>query len=266
MQFSKVLVPQINVFLQQILKMPAIEIQNLCKSYKGNPLPAVDNLSLTIDEGAIFGLLGPNGAGKTTIIHILCGLRTFNAGDAFVCNLSLRKHLQKIKRLIGVVPQDIALYPTLTAYENLKIFGGILGLNGTELESRINELLVFFGLEHSKHRRIENYSGGMKRRINLIAGLLHRPKILFLDEPTVGVDVQSKKLILDNLKTINREGSTIIYTSHYMEEAELLCTQIALIDEGRMICSGSPATLIAQSGSSTLEALYLQLTGKNLRD
>jgi ABC-2 type transport system ATP-binding protein len=246
---------------------PAIDIRNLSKTYKGNPLPALRHLSLNIPEGEIFGLLGPNGAGKTTLIHILCGLRSFDEGEVNICGYSLQNQLREIKYLIGVVPQDIALYPTLTANENLKIFGGMMGLSGATLKSRMDELLAFFGLEQSKHRRIEHYSGGMKRRINLIVGLLHRPKILFLDEPTVGVDVQSKTLILENLKTINSEGSTLIYTSHYMEEAESLCTQIAFIDEGKLICKGKPTDLMQANNTCTsLEALYLQLTGKNLRD
>ncbi|MDR0814170.1 MAG: ABC transporter ATP-binding protein [Bacteroidales bacterium] len=246
---------------------PAIEIRNLSKTYRGNDVPAVDNLSLTVPAGDIFGLLGPNGAGKTTIIHILCGLRSFDSGEVLVCNHSLRTQLNDVKRLIGVVPQDIALYPSLTAFENLKVFGGVWGMKGAALTERIDELLTFFGLENSKNRCIKTFSGGMKRRINLIAGLLHRPQLLFLDEPTVGVDVQSKSLIIDNLKAINREGCTIVYTSHYMEEAEMLCTQVAFIDEGKLIAAGAPEALIAQSPDCpSLEALYLQLTGKKLRD
>jgi ABC-2 type transport system ATP-binding protein len=250
------------------MQTASIEIKNLSKTYKGSLLPAVDRFSLAIPSGEIFGLLGPNGAGKTTIIHILCGLRSFREGEATICGYSLRRQLREIKPLIGVVPQDIALYPSLTACENLKIFGGILGLKGVALKKRIDELLVFFGLESAKHRRIACYSGGMKRRINLIAGLLHRPRILFLDEPTVGVDVQSKTLILENLKEINREGSTLVYTSHYMEEAESLCTQVAFIDEGKLVCWGRPKELIrnANEACSSLEMLYLQLTGKKLRD
>jgi ABC-2 type transport system ATP-binding protein len=250
--------------------MPAntiIEIKHLSKTYRGNDRPAVDNLSLSISRGDIFGLLGPNGAGKTTLIGILCGLRSFDGGEVQICGYSLAGRLRHIKSHIGVVPQDIALYPALTAYENLKIFGGVLGLKRAEMKNRITELLTFFGLEDSKHRCISKYSGGMKRRINLIAGLLHRPQVLFLDEPTVGVDVQSKTLILENLKKINAEGCTIIYTSHYMEEAESLCTQVAFIDEGKIIRQGVPQELIAQSeGCDSLETLYLQLTGKKLRD
>lgn len=159
---------------------PVIEIRNLSKTYKGNDVPAVNRLSLTVPAGEVFGLLGPNGAGKTTIIHILCGLCSFDSGEAFVCNHSLSTQMNDIKRLIGVVPQDIALYPSLTAFENLKVFGGVWGMKGAALTNRIDELLSFFGLEHSKNRYIKTFSGGMKRRINLIAGLLHRPQLLFL--------------------------------------------------------------------------------------
>ncbi|MDR2138951.1 MAG: ABC transporter ATP-binding protein [Tannerella sp.] len=244
-----------------------IDIRDLSKTYRGNGAPAVDRFTLTIPEGAIFGLLGPNGAGKTTLVHILCGLCRFDTGRVTVCSLPLQRRMKEIRPLIGVVPQDIALYPTLTAGENLNVFGRILGLRGAMLESRIRELLALFELEAYRYRRVEHYSGGMKRRLNLIAGLLHRPRILFLDEPTVGVDVQSRRLILDHLRLIHRDGGTIIYTSHYMEEAESLCTQVAFIDRGKLICQGVPAELIRTAeGCDSLEMLYLQLTGKRQRD
>ena len=245
---------------------PIIEIKNLYKIYRGNTQPAVNNLSLTIETNQIFGLLGPNGAGKTTIINILCGLRHFNGGELRICNYSVKEEGKKIKPLIGVVPQDIALYPTLTARENLKIFGGIYGLKKKELNQRVDELLKLFGLEKHKNRYVSDYSGGMKRRVNLIAGLLHRPQLLFLDEPTVGVDVQSRHMILENLVEINKAGTTIVYTSHYLSEAENLCTSIALIDDGQVICQGEPKQLIAQDKVETLEELFLQKTGKTLRD
>ena len=245
----------------------AITIKHIKKTYKGNPSPAIDDLSLSVAQGTIFGLLGPNGAGKTTLINILCGLRTFHAGDVYIHGYSLPRQLKEIKPLIGFVPQEIALYPMLTAYENLKIFGGIFGLRSAVLNHSVNELLVKFGLEQSKHRYLKHFSGGMKRRINLIAGILHRPKILILDEPTAGVDVQSKNFILENLREINRQGTTIIYTSHYMEEAETLCSRVAFIDEGKMVCEGNPSEMIKQRpGCASLEMLYLQLTGKKLRD
>jgi len=248
------------------MSTPIIEIKNLYKIYAGSAHPAVDNLSLTIEKGEIFGLLGPNGAGKTTVINILCGLRHFNSGELHICNYSVKDEIEKIKPLIGVVPQDLALYPALTANENLKIFGGIYGIKKKELNCRIDELLELFGLRKSKNRYLSKYSGGMKRRINLIAGLLHHPQLLFLDEPTVGIDVQSRHVILENLKKINNAGTTIIYTSHHLGEAESFCTSIALIDEGQLICQGEPKLLMDQNNVETLEGLFLQKTGKNLRD
>jgi ABC-2 type transport system ATP-binding protein len=246
---------------------PAIEISSLKKTYKGSKHPAIDSLSLSVARGEIFGLLGPNGAGKTTLISILCGLRFYDEGEVCILGRSLRTHLKDVKPLIGFVPQDIALYPTLTAYENLITFGGIFGLSGAALKNQVNELLLKFGLYHSRNIYLKNFSGGMKRRINLIAGILHQPKVLFLDEPTTGVDVQSKKVILENLREINRAGATIIYTSHYMEEAENLCSVVAFIDEGKIVAQGNPQEMVRQSADrATLETLYLQFTGKNLRD
>ena len=243
-----------------------IHIDHVTKTYRGSATPAVRDFSIDVVQGEIFGLLGPNGAGKSTLLNILSGLLPFDAGKITICGLPLPQQIDRIKPLIGVVPQEIALYPTLSAVENLKIFGGIYGLKKQELTERIERLIAYFGLEQSKHRRIKSYSGGMKRRINLIAGLLHQPKILFLDEPTVSVDVQSKALILDNLKEINAQGTTIIYTSHFMEEAATLCSRVAFIDEGTLLCKGTPDELIADSGCEDLERLYLKLTGKRLRD
>ncbi|MDR1730016.1 MAG: ABC transporter ATP-binding protein [Prevotellaceae bacterium] len=243
-----------------------IEIKDLYKLYRGNKNPSVDGLSLTVEEGKIFGLLGPNGAGKTTTISILCGLRSFDRGEVRIAGYSVKDEMDSIKPLIGVVPQDIALYPTLTAYENLKIFGGIYGIEKKVLNERIDELLSLFGLEKNKNRKIVHYSGGMKRRVNLIAGLLHRPRLLFLDEPTVGIDVQSRHVIIENLKEINRAGTTIVYTSHHLNEAETFCTSIALVDNGRVICNGEPKQLIETEHAENLEALFLLKTGKDLRD
>jgi ABC-2 type transport system ATP-binding protein len=243
-----------------------ITINNVSKTYQGNATPAVSNFSIDVVQGEIFGLLGPNGAGKSTMLNILSGLVTFDAGKITICGHNLPKQIDEIKPLIGVVPQELALYPTMTAVENLQIYGGIYGLRKKELKQRIDSLLAYFGLEQSKNRQIKTYSGGMKRRMNLIAGLLHHPKVLFLDEPTVSVDVQSKTLILDNLKEINTQGTTIIYTSHFMEEAEILCSKVAFIDEGKLICTGAPKDLIQDSGCENLESLYLKLTGKTLRD
>jgi ABC-2 type transport system ATP-binding protein len=248
-------------------KKIAIGIQNLTKIYRGSLKPAIDNINLTIEEGQIFGLLGPNGAGKTTLIRILCGLLPPTSGEVMVGGFSIKHQLPRIRRIIGMTPQEIALYPSLTARENLKIYGGICGLKEAELRKRIDELLPVFGLDKSMNIQVGRYSGGMKRRLNLLAGLLHDPRILFLDEPTVGVDVQSKGVIIQRLMDINRAGTTIIYTSHYLEEAENLCTYLAIIDEGKIITQGTLDNIRTENEpQSNLEDIFLKLTGKTLRD
>lgn len=246
---------------------PAIEIRNLSKTYKGTQEPALKGITLDIPEGEIFGLLGPNGAGKTTTINILCGILAPTSGQVTISGLQLAGNLQKIKHLIGVVPQHIALYPTLTARENLNYIGSMYGLNGKALKERVDSHLSLFGLEKFANRAIRTYSGGMKRRINLIAGILHAPRILFLDEPTVGVDVQSRTVILEYLQQMNQEGTTIVYTSHYMEEAEHLCSAIAIIDQGMIITEGRPEAMIGSKPEyHNLESIFLHLTGRKLRD
>ncbi len=244
-----------------------IELKKLTKYYKGSNEPAIDNINLDIDNGEIYGLLGPNGAGKTTTISILCGLFAPTSGNVFIDGMDYQHSAEKIKNIIGVVPQDIALYPSLTARENLTFFGHMYGLKGKYLKTRINECLELFGLEKNANRRIKTFSGGMKRRINLIAGILHKPKIIYLDEPTVGIDVQSRNVILDHLRNINKEGTTIIYTSHYMEEAENFCSKVAIIDKGNIITEGKPKELIKSKEEYTdLESIFLNITGRALRD
>lgn len=245
---------------------PIIKISNLTKIYKNSSDRAIDGISCSIYPNEIFGLLGPNGAGKTTMISILCTLLHPSSGDVLIDGLSLRTHGNKIKHIIGIVPQDIALYPKLTPFENLSFYGSLYGLKGQNLKDIINDYCEKFGIARNKHK-ISELSGGMRRRINLTAGILHRPKILFLDEPTVGIDVQSKKLILDYLHEINNNGTTIFYTSHYMEEAESLCSRIAIIDKGKIIAKGSPHQLIeSDENCKNLEELFLRLTGRALRD
>jgi len=244
-----------------------IELKYLTKVYKGASVPAIDNISLNINKGEIYGLLGPNGAGKTTTISILCGLFSPTSGSVFIDGMEYQNSAENIKNIIGVVPQEIALYPSLTARENLSFFGHMYGLHGKELKNRISECLELFGLEKNANRRIKTFSGGMKRRINIIAGILHKPKIIFLDEPTVGVDVQSRNVILDHLKTINKEGTSIIYTSHYMEEAENFCSRVAIIDKGHVLTEGKPRDLINSKEEYTdLESIFLNITGRALRD
>jgi len=247
---------------------PIIEIQHLTKRYKNADEAAVKDLNLNIHKGEIFGLLGPNGAGKTTTISILCNQIFADDGQIYVEGNDLESESEKVKRILGVVPQEIALYPKLTAYENLKFFGNMYGLSGKLLKERIVKSVSDFGLEKKLHLKVGTFSGGMKRRINLIAGILHKPKILFLDEPTVGIDVQSKNVIIEHLQQLNKkEGTTIVYTSHLMDEAEKFCTRIAIIDMGKIVTKGEPAALIkAYPGSSNLEDIFLLLTGRRLRD
>jgi len=244
-----------------------IEIRELVKIYKGSDEPAIKGITLDINRGEIFGLLGPNGAGKTTTISILCGLFNPTKGSARIDGMDIRSNHDAIKRIIGVVPQDVALYPTLTAWENLTFFGNMYGLRGRILREKIAEGFSVFGLEKHADKKISNCSGGIKRRVNLIAGLLHDPKVIFLDEPTVGIDVQSRVVILDYLNELNRKGTTVIYTSHYMEEAEKLCTRVAIIDRGNVISMGNPRELLAEHPEfKDLENIFLHLTGKDLRD
>ena len=244
-----------------------IEIKGLVKWYKNSTEAAVDDLNLNIYEGEIFGLLGPNGAGKTTALSILCNQIPATKGDIFIHGASLKTHTDKIKKIMGVVPQEIALYEKLTAFENLRFFGNLYGLKGKLLKNRINDCMENFGLKGKLNQKINTFSGGMKRRVNLIAGILHKPKILFLDEPTVGIDVQSKTVIIDYLKKLNQEGTTILYTSHHMDEAEHFCTRIAIIDRGKIIAKGVAADMIkTQKDCETLEDIFLHLTGRKLRD
>lgn len=243
-----------------------IEVNDLVKQFKGTAEPAVKGISFQVRKNEVFGLLGPNGAGKTTTISVLCGFFGATSGTVLVDRKDLYKELNEIKKVVGVVPQDIALYPSLTAVENLSFYGSMYGVSGKELKDRIRLWLDNFGLTDAANKKVGTYSGGMKRRVNLIAGILHQPKILFLDEPTVGVDVQSKAVIMDHLKELNENGMTIIYTSHYMEEAENLCNTIAVIDSGNIICKGNPKQLIKDYQTDNLEQLFLKLTGKKLRD
>lgn len=244
-----------------------IEIQELVKTFRHAPEPAVKGISFSINRNEIFGLLGPNGAGKTTTISILCGLFPPTSGKVLIDGKSLKHQLEGIKPIVGIVPQDIALYPTLTARENLDFYGHMYGLRGRYLADKINEWLEKLGLADAANRKVSSYSGGMKRRVNLIAGILHNPKILFLDEPTVGVDVQSRNVIIEHLKEINRSGTTIIYTSHHMEEAENFCTRVSIIDHGKILTQGTPHELIADTaGATNLETVFLKLTKRKLRD
>jgi ABC-2 type transport system ATP-binding protein len=218
---------------------PLIEISALTKKYPDADSPAVDGVDLTIARGRVFGLLGPNGAGKTTLMSMICGLLAPDRGSIRFDGIDLARKGGVHHRRIGLVPQDLALYPTLTARENLAFFGGVQGLGGDELRRRIDSCLEAAGLEALADRRVETFSGGLKRRLNLVVALIHEPELLILDEPTVGIDPQSRRFIHDKLKALNAAGLTILYTSHYMEEVEQLCDELAIIDHGRIIARGT---------------------------
>ena len=243
------------------METPIIQIDDLHKTYKGASHPSVSRLTLAVEKGSFFGLLGPNGAGKTTTLSILCGLRSFDKGMITINGMSLKKNLPRIKPLIGVVPQDIALYPELTTEENLQFAGNIYALPKKILNERIDYYLQIFGLTSHRKKKAGYLSGGMKRQVNLIAALLHQPEILVLDEPTVGVDVQSRQIIVANLQRLNREGITIVYTSHDMHEAGQLCSFVSLMNKGKIVCEGIPAELISSECVTSLEQLFIAKTG-----
>jgi len=247
--------------------MIAVEIENLTKRYPGKPEPALAGAGLRIEPGEFFGLLGPNGAGKSTLISILSGVCRATSGRVRVGEVDVCKHPARIRSLIGLVPQDLALYADLSVRENLAYFGRMHGLRGEAFEEGLARSLAAAALETQADRRVAHCSGGMKRRLNLAAALIHGPSLLVLDEPTVGVDAQSRGLIFDRLRELNAAGVTVLYTTHYMEEAQRLCHRVAILDAGSVIALGTPDALVAaQDGCTDLETLFLALTGRSLRD
>src|SRR5215510_12883840 len=234
---------------------PILEVQNLAKQY-GN-FTAVNGISFDIKEGEIFSLLGPNGAGKTTTISMLSTLYTPTSGDATIGGHSITKDPMAVKRLIGVVPQELALYEDLSARENLLFWGQMYGLSGKSLDSRVDEVLEQIGLTDKAKNKVKTYSGGMKRRVNIGVGLIHKPRLLFMDEPTVGIDPQSRRAILDTVKDLNRQGMTIFYTTHYMEEAQELSDRVGVIDHGELIALGTQKELTKQVGQTDTLILHI---------
>ncbi len=229
---------------------PILLAENLRKAY--GDVIAVDGITLKVAKAEIFGLLGPNGAGKTTTISMLTGVLTPTDGTVHVDGIDLRKQTRNAKSRMGLVPQDLALYSTLSARQNLMFFGRVYGLKGATLRSRVDEVLTMVGLSDRADAAIATYSGGMKRRINIAAGLLHKPAVLFLDEPTVGVDPQSRNAIFEGVEELNRNGMTIVYTTHYMEEAQRLCDRVAIVDQGRVIALDTPSALISSLGGGII--------------
>lgn len=248
--------------------MPAaIEIEGLKKHFQGAIHPALNGLSLQVAEKKTVGLLGPNGAGKTTTINIICGLLSPDEGKAKVFGVDATAHPSAVRSQIGVVPQQVALYPNLTARENFMYIGRLYGIADKYIRETAGDLLQRLGLEKHADKRINRFSGGMKRRANIIASLLHYPQILILDEPTAGVDVQSRAMIHEFISDYKSKGRTVLYTSHLLDEAELICDEVVIMDEGRFVVAGTPRQLIENvPGTGRLEDVFLHYTGHAVRD
>jgi len=242
---------------------PAIEIQNLTKKFEDKT--ALDSLNLEVSKGELFGLLGPNAAGKTTTINILCGLVKPSGGTAKIYSHDVQKETRQVKELIGVCPQETAIYPYLSGAENLELFGNLHCMNRKLLKERSKLLLATLDLKEDAKRIAAKYSGGMKRRLSLALALIHDPQVVFLDEPTVAMDPQSRHAVWDFIKNQKNQGKTVVLTTHYMEEAEELCDRVGIIDRGKLIAEGSPEALIAERQVKNLEELFIKLTGRNIR-
>ncbi len=242
----------------------AIQINNLCKRFV--EVTAVDGLSLNIKEGEIFGLLGPNGAGKSTTINILSGILQPTSGSAFVGGYDIAVDSANVKRLIGVCPQHSAYYKYLTGRENIKLFGDLHGMPKALIKERSNHLLEKIGLEEAADRKSSNYSGGMVRRINLAMALINDPEIAFLDEPTVGMDPQSRRATWSFIEEFRQSGKTVILTTHYIEEAEELADRVGIIDHGMLIALDTPQALMEVNGGDNLEDVFIELTGRKIRE
>ncbi len=244
----------------------AIHIEHVGFSYPGQRSTLFQNLNLDVDEGERFGLFGPNGAGKTTLMSLMTGLLPYTQGNIQLLGQTIRHKKTEVNKLFGFVPQDFSFYHELTPVENLEFFGAWAGLTTKQIKQRTGELLDILGLSAFKNKQVEKFSGGMKRRVNLAIGVIHQPRILFLDEPTVGVDVQTRHDIMNYLKLLNDTGTTLVYTSHQLNEAEALCRKIALIDGGKIIAHDYLDVLLEEHRQEGLEGLFLHLTGKTYSD
>jgi ABC-2 type transport system ATP-binding protein len=242
----------------------AVVVNELVKVY--GPLHALDGLSFSVARGEFFGILGPNGAGKTTTMGILAGLISPDAGSIMLAGKQAIGNNADLKKRLGLVPQELAFYPTLSAVDNLSFFGRIYGFRGQLLKEHIRNVLQIVQLEDRSKEPVSHFSNGMKRRLNLAIGLLHKPEILLLDEPTVGVDAQSRNAILESLQRLNREGVTILYSTHYMEEAQRLCGDLAIFDHGRIIARGSPRDLVQSLGEGLLRVKFLAPLSEDFLD
>jgi ABC-2 type transport system ATP-binding protein len=246
---------------------PLLIAQDLYLTYAGSTAPAVGGISFALHRGELCGLIGPNGAGKTSLISVFTTLLRPDRGSLQVAGIDALANPAGVRGKIGLVPQDLALYDRLTGLENITYFGRMYGLQRRMLSERARYYLEMFGLYDKRNRLVGAYSGGMKRRINLIVGLIHEPELLFLDEPTVGIDAQSRHMIMERLAAQNQQGMAMVYTSHYLEEVQQLCRRVVIIDEGRIIAEGTPQGLMAESeGCGSLGELFLKKTGVSLRE
>lgn len=244
----------------------AIRIENLSFGYKDNPRKSVRQVNLEIAQGERFGIFGPNGAGKTTLMNLMTGLLIYQTGSIQLLGHEVKNHKKSINRLFGFVPQDFSFYHELSPVENMEFFGAWAGLDSRQIKHKINELLDVMALQDVRSKAVHKFSGGMKRRVNLAIAVMHEPEILFLDEPTVGVDVQTRHAIIQYLKQLNAKGTTLIYTSHQLKEAEDLCNKIAMIDQGKIIADNTLEALLKEHRQDGLEGLFLDLTGREYRD
>lgn len=244
----------------------AVSIENMGFRYPDNADVSFAGLNLQVAKGARFGLFGPNGAGKTTLMNLMTGVLAVNEGSIKLLGQETGGQNKEVNKLFGFVPQDFSFYQELSPAENLEFFGAWAGLNKIEIANRTDELLHILGLNDVRNKAVEKFSGGMKRRVNLAIGVIHNPQVLFLDEPTVGVDVQTRHAIINYLRTLNDNGTTLIYTSHQLSEAEDLCEHIAMIDEGKIITQGPINDLLKEHSHDSLEDLFINLTGKAYRN
>ena len=244
----------------------AIEVENVSFRYPGSSNNLFSKLNLTVAKGDRFGLFGPNGAGKTTLISLMTGLLSADEGNIKLLGHGIESHDKAVNKLFGFVPQDLSFYQELSPLENMEFFGAWSGLDKETIKKRTDELLTILGLEEVRHKQVAKFSGGMKRRVNLAIGVIHNPQILFLDEPTVGVDVQTRLAIINYLLELNKNGTTLIYTSHQLGEAEGLCEQVALMDDGKIIVQNNLSKLLKEYNQDSLEHLFLNLTGREYRN
>ena len=247
------------------MNKPAVLIRELGFRYPGAPNPCFAGLNLQVARGERFGIFGPNGAGKTTLMNCMTGLLAYQQGSIELLGFPLHKSNSHLNRMFGFVPQDFSFYHELTPVENLAFFGAWSGMRNREIKQRTTELLEILDLTDVRNKVVQQFSGGMKRRVNLAIGVIHHPQLLFLDEPTVGVDIQTRSAIINYLKLLNSNGTTLIYTSHQLSEAEELCNTIALVDQGKIIAHNTLAHLLEEHRELGLEGLFVNLTGKKIK-